>query len=195
MDALLQFLQDGDLIPHFQSSVGVFCFIALLASVLALGVTFLSVFFDGDAGGGDTPEDGNGDGWISLRTLVGFLLGFGWTGFLLLRAGHSLGVAIAAGIGVGLLLFVFLALLMRSIYGLRADGTLRYETLIGLKGHVYVTIPPAGESGGQVQVSHPSQLLTLPAVQHGTTPLPSGTLVVIADVQAGLVRVEPFSQP
>ena len=55
------------------------------------------------------------------------------------------------------------------IYGLRSDGNISPESLVGLSGTVYVTIPPAGETGGQVQVAHPNQLITIAAVQQGTT--------------------------
>lgn len=72
------------------------------------------------------------------------------------------------------------------------DGTLNYETLKGMTGSVYISIPGNLQRGGQVTIAHPSQLLYLPAVQEGEHPLPSGTPVEVVAVTAGIVTVKPL---
>lgn len=72
------------------------------------------------------------------------------------------------GLGVGAVMFVIVAGMMKLIYSLKSDGTLKHDSLVGLTGTVYVTVPPHGEPGGQVQIAHPSQLLTIAAVQEDT---------------------------
>ncbi len=59
-----------------------------------------------------------------------------------------------------------------------------------MTAQIYLTIPPDGKTGGQVKVAHPSQLYYLPAVQHGDTPLQSGSMVRITAVDSGVLTVE-----
>lgn len=175
-------LHAADLMPDFSSPRGVFCAIAWLATLFSLGLMVLAVF--SDIGGGDSDVDGNVDGdagLFSLRAVVGFLLGFGWGGYVAVQSGLGTGGGILVGLLLGLVLFFVVAGIMRFIYGLKTDGSLNYNSLVGMTGTVYVTIPPHGEPGGQVQVSHPSQLVTMPAVQRGESPLPAQTRIVVEE--------------
>lgn len=173
---------------------GIFGFIATIATIFAVLLFALSLFVDfGDADAevhsGDTPGDGGDTTVFSLRAIIGFLLGFGWVGYACADAQLNALICAGAGMAAGLVMFALVALIIRGINGLRSDGTLDYQTLVGLSGTVYVTIPPKGETGGQVQVAHPSQFLTLPAVQEGDEPLPINTPVIVTAAATGLVTV------
>ncbi len=190
---LMNFLRAADLLPDFVSARGVFCFIAWLATFLALISLIISFFANFDNGGdADVPGDSpDGDtGAFSLRAIVGFLLGLGWGGYIAMQNGFSVLVSTFAGLLLGAVLFIIIVTMMRFIYSLKSDGTLRYEELVGLHGTVYVTIPPHGEPGGQVQVAHPSQLVTMPAVQTGSTPLPSQSSIVVTHATSSLLTVQ-----
>ena len=89
-------------------------------------------------------------------------------------------------------MFLIIGISMRFIMSLKSDGTLNYETLKGMTGSVYISIPGNLQRGGQVTIAHPSQLLYLPAVQEGGHPLPSGTPVEVVAVTAGIVTVKPL---
>lgn len=173
---------------------GVFGLLASVATLMALLLSVLSLFTDfGDADAevhsGDVAGDGGDTGIFSLRAIIGFLLGFGWVGYACADAGLSALICVGAGLGMGLIMFLLVAFIIRGIHSLRSDGTLDYKTLVGLSGTVYVTIPPKGETGGQVQISHPSQFLTLPAVQEGDDPLPIDTPIVVTAAATGIVTV------
>ena len=177
-------LHAAELMPDFSSARGVFCAIAWVATLLSLGLMALS--FVGDFGGNadaDVPTEAvDGEaGHFSLRAVVGFLLGFGWGGYVAVQSGLGVMGGILVGLVLGVVLFFVVAGIMRFIYGLKADGSLNYASLVGMRGTVYVTIPPHGEPGGQVQVSHPSQLITMPAVQKGDTPLPAQTHIIVEE--------------
>ena len=190
---LMNFLRAADLLPDFVSARGIFCFIAWLATFLALISLFVSLFADFVNGGdADVPGDSpDGDtGAFSLRAIVGFLLGLGWGGYIAMQNGFSVLVSTFAGLLLGAVLFIIIVAMMRFIYSLKSDGTLRYEELVGLRGTVYVTIPPHGEPGGQVQVAHPSQLVTMPAVQTGSTPLPAQSSIVVTHATSSLLTVQ-----
>ena len=180
-----------ELMPGFDSPRAIFCTIAWVATLLAALMFVISFFTDFD-GSGDA--DGADTGMFSFRAVLGFFLGLGWGGYLCLQAGSNVPVACGAGLVVGIVMFLLVAALIRMIYGLRSDGNITPDSLVGLPGSVYVTVPPRGEVGGQVQVAHPNQLLTLAAVQDGDTPLPAQTPVIVVAATAGQVTVRPVSQ-
>lgn len=173
---------------------GVFGLIAAISTLAAALLFILSLFMDMGDGDvdvhtGDLAGDGGDTTVFSLRAIIGFLLGFGWVGYACADAQLSAVVSVLAGLVTGIIMFALVALIIRGINSLKTDGTLDYNTLVGLSGTVYVTIPPNGETGGQVQVAHPSQFLTLPAVQEGDEPLPINTPVVITAAATGLLTV------
>ena len=174
-------LRAAELMPDFSSARGVFCAIAWLASLLSLGLMGLAFIADlGGEADADVPADGDA-GHFSLRAVVGFLLGFGWGGYVAVQSGLGTAGGILVGLVLGVLLFFVVAAIMRFIYSLKTDGSLNYSSLVGMTGTVYVSIPPHGEPGGQVQVSHPSQLITMPAVQKGDKPLPAQTRIIVVE--------------
>ncbi len=189
--ALLDFLESVDLLPDFFSARGIFCGIAWLATFLSLGLLFISFVADAFDGGADGGFDGDAD-TFSIRACMGFVLGFGWGGYCATQAGLGAIGASLVGIAVGLAMFFIVAAIMKFIYGLRSDGTLDYSTLTGCTGTVYVTVQPHGEPGGQVQIAHPGQLITIAAVQEGDSPLPAQTRVVVTAATSGQVTVKPL---
>lgn len=195
LNGISALLKAGDLMPDFTTPRGIFCAIAWVATLLALGLFVISLFADADTDGdvGSDADVGNGDtGFFSVRALIGFLLGFGWGGFVSIQTNPSVLVAVLVGFGVGAVMFVIVAGMMKLIYSLKSDGTLKHDSLVGLTGTVYVTVPPHGEPGGQVQIAHPSQLLTIAAVQEGDTPLPAQTRVEVVKATTYLVTVRPL---
>lgn len=183
--SLASLLQAANLMPDFTSARGIFCAIAWIASLLSIISLVISLFAD-IGGDGDIDAAGghsiDGDsGIFSLRAAVGFLLGLGWGGYIATQCGYGTGASLFIGIVLGTIMFFIVAGIMRLIYGLKSDGSLDYNSLIGRHGIVYVTLPPHGEPGGQVQVSHPNQLITMPAVQMGDTPLPAQTRIEVIE--------------
>ena len=184
LQGLVSLLRAADLLPDFVSARGVFCAIAWFATILSLITLVLGIFLD-FAGDGDADISGasvDGDtGSFSVRAVIGFMLGLGWGGYVAVQCGFSTLPSIVIGLILGAIMFFIVAGVMRLIYSLKTDGSLDYASLVGKTGIVYITIPPHGEPGGQVQVSHPSQLITMAAVQHGETPLPPQTRIVVEE--------------
>lgn len=186
MDYFLAFSLD------FTSAEGIFTYIAVFATILSGFVMLFSLLFGGDHDALSMDHAMDSDmGVFSLRSVVGFFLGFGWAGLITLSMEGSLGLALILAFVSGLCIFLLIALLMRFIYSLKSDGTLDYSSLVGYVGTVYVTIPPRHESGGQVRIAHPSQLLFLSAVQEGETPLSLNTPVLVTEINGGILTVKP----
>ena len=190
-------LRGAELMPDFSSVRGIFCAIAWFATILSLVLLFIGLFLDFSADAeGDVPgAAADGDtGHFSVWALVGFLLGLGWGGFVAAHSGMGVLASILIGLALGLMLFFIVAGLMRLIYSLKSDGSLDYGSLVGMGGTVYVTLPPKGESGGQVQVRHPSQLITMPAIQKGDSPLPAQTPIIVEEASTYQLVVRPAQQ-
>lgn len=185
-----------NLVPSLDSAAGIFCILVWISTLLALGLFVLSFFADLGGGDADVSGDLDGDtGHFSVRTIIGFMLGFSWGGFVCIQSGMSTAGSVGVGVLVGLFMFLLIAQLMRFIYGLRSDGSLDYKTLVGMKGTVYVTIPPHGEPGGQVQVAHPSQLVTMQAIQYGDHPLPAQTRIIVTEANTLQLVVRSLDEP
>lgn len=190
-DWLLMALRAADLLPNFSSASGIFCAIAWIATIISIIMLVLSLF--SDFGGADADVADGDTGSLSIRAIVGFSLGLGWGGFIAIQSGAGVGMSILLGVLVGVAMFFVVVGVMRAIYSLKSDGSLNYSSLVGMTGTVYVTIPPHGEPGGQVQVAHPSQLITMPAVQEGDTPLQAMTRIEVVAATTYQLVVRPLS--
>lgn len=192
-------LRAAELLPDFDSARGIFCAIAWVATLLSVVSLVMGFFMDigdtdidvpaieaSDAAGADT-------GVFSVRAVIGFLMGFGWGGYAAVQSGAGVGMAIAVGLLIGLVIFIAVVILLKFIFSLKCDGSMDYNSLVGCTGTVYLTLPPHGAPGGQVQVSHPSQLVTMAAVQEGDTPLPAQTPIVVVSATTYCLTVKPLS--
>ncbi|MBR5894665.1 MAG: hypothetical protein IKZ13_03895 [Akkermansia sp.] len=190
---IARILDAASLLPNFNTPLGIFCAIAWVGTLIS-AIMFI-VAFIADMGGGELDAGAvDGDmGAFSVQAVMGFILGFGWGGYLTVAGGAGVGLGIFVGLLVGIIMFFIIAGIMKAIYSLKVDGSLKYESLVGMTGTVYVTIPPHGEPGGQVQVSHPSQLVTMAAVQDGDEPLPAQTRIEVVAATTYQLTVRPVS--
>lgn len=194
---LLHVLEAANLLPHFNTPLGVFCAIAWTATLICIVMFIFAAIADMADGADAADEPGaiDGDaGLFSTRAIIAFILGFGWGGYLTVANGGTVTEGILVALAVGIGMFFLVAMLMRFIYGLRSDGTTDYRTLVGMQGTVYVTIEPNGAPGGQVQVNHPSQFITMPAVQDGSEPLPAHTRIEVVEATPTVLTVRPVSK-
>ena len=151
-----------------------------LVSALALAIQVLLTVFGLD----DLLDAAEGDGTplLSMRTVSGFLAGFGWTGVVLMRAGYS---AVAASIGgtvVGLLFAGILVLVMRVMMGLRHSGTVDYKNAVGVAGKVYAPIGASLSKPGQVEVLVQGRLRTVAAMTRHSEDLPTLERIRVVDI-------------
>ena len=125
--------------------------------------------------------DGDGVPLLSLRTVSGFLAGFGWTGVVLLRAGYGTLPAAVGGTVVGLLFAGLLFLIMRVMMGLRHSGAVDYRNAVGVAGKVYAPIGGGLRKPGQVEVLVQGRLRTVAAMTRHDEDLPTLTRIRVVD--------------
>ncbi len=153
-------------------ALGIISALALLVQVI-LAVFGLDDLFDA--------ADGEGTSLLSLRTVSGFLAGFGWTGVVMIRAGYSTLGASIGGTVVGLLFAGILFLIIRVMMGLRHSGTIDYRNAVGVAGKVYAPIGASLEKPGQVEVLVQGRLRTVAAMTRHDQDLPTLARIRVVD--------------
>lgn len=157
---------------------------AILASavfvVQAIGI-FMGFDSDADFDGGDADFDVDGFHLVSVKTIVCFILGFGWTGVLLYDSIESLWLLNLLAFGVGLLFMLIIAFLMFQMMKLAQDNSFRIASTVGKTAEVYLRIPAAKADAGKITVSVEGSIHELEAVTKGDADIPTGSRVRIVE--------------
>ena len=160
----------------------IFFIIAVAATGVGALLFLLSLFglgehdldFDADAGGADV-------GLLSIKSGIGFFLGFGWGGVLAQGLGWGMAASLAAAFFTGVLMFLIIGISMRFIMSLKSDGTLNYETLKGMHGTVYLV---RGTSSVRTSASSTNTLMRTASTLSSSTPSGRGKVVVARFIRA-----------
>jgi membrane protein implicated in regulation of membrane protease activity len=132
-------------------------------------------------------------GVLTFRTIVAALTFFGIVGLSAhgrMDPGPNLAVATVAGLGA----LMLVALMMRSLHRLKAEGTARIERAVGQHGTVYVPIPGQKAGVGKVMLNLQNRTVEYQAVTPDQQ-LPTGTKVVVtAVVSPDTVEVLPATE-
>jgi hypothetical protein len=148
---------------------------------------------DSDTGVDGEAHDGHGDGFLGLltvRSVTAGIMFFGLVGSTALQYGvaepAAIGLALAGGAGA----LYGVALLMKSLTRLQADGTVRIDRAVGCPATVYLRVPGANAGPGKVHLSLQNRTVEYQAVTPGSE-LPTGTPVkVVAVIGPDTVEVE-----
>ncbi len=143
----------------------------------------------------DTDSDSDSDGsWflgmLTVRAVTAAFLFFGIGGMIALQYEAEELSAFGIAVGSGLVALYLVALLMKSLAGLKSDGTARVDRAVGRTGTVYLRIPGGKAGPGKVQLMLQNRTVEYQAVTAGGE-LPTGTPIkVVAVVNADTVEVE-----
>jgi len=167
--------------------------LALCASVVFVIqaiMTFIGLDADYDADVPDAPDansDFDTDGFhlVSVKTIVSFVLGFGWTGVLLWNDISSPLLLGFIATFVGLLFMFLIAWLLYLVLKLDRDNTFNVKKVIGLNADVYLTIPAHKAETGKITVSLNGSMHELEALTTDDAPIQTGGKVKIIGIEAG----------
>lgn len=143
--------------------------------------------FEGDLDGGDSPFQ-----LFSLRNLINFLLGFGWTGaslYGIIENNTILGIV--AGL-IGILFIAIFFFLMKLLMKLAEDNSFNIEDTIGKTGDVYMNIPAAKSGKGKVFISIKGSTHELSAITANTEDIKSGSLIKVLAIEGDILVVTPL---
>lgn len=159
--------------------------IAILAILSLIGLDHEHLDSVGDAG-----DAGDGTSLLSLKPILGFLLGFGWAGGAARSNGYGLPASCGIALVAGAIAMACIFLLIRSTSRMRSDGTLKMANAVGQIGTVYINIPGGSATGGQITVNVGDRMVVLQAIHPGATTLPAGAKVKVLEfIGSDTVRV------
>lgn len=179
-----------DFIFNAEPLLKTFWFIALPASLIFIIQTIMT-FMGADAmDGADADFDSNLDGTdtpfqlFSLRNLINFLLGFGWSGLSFYETieNHTLLIFLATGVGALFVLLFFL--IIKQLMKLAEDNSFKLSDTLNLTGEVYLTIPGKKEGKGKIMISVKGAMHELDAITLNET-IERGKIVRVVNIESG----------
>ncbi|MGC1483051.1 MAG: hypothetical protein WA789_04590 [Candidatus Acidiferrum sp.] len=132
--------------------------------------------------------------WLDASTILAFLAWFGGVGYILTKHSHFvalaiLGFALLAGLFAGMLVFQFMARMVKSTSGQMLDWDYRVE---GTLGTVSIAIRENGT--GEVIFEQNGARKSAGARSEDGASLPAGTEVVIARYDDGIAYVKRWEE-
>lgn len=177
-----------------------FWWVAIIASIIFVIQTILTFAgADHNADGINADFSGNLDSvdapfqMFTLRNLINFLLGFGWSGVAFYRSipNNFFLILVATCIGIVFILAFFF--IIRQILRLSEDNTFDINKLIGLHGDVYLFIPENMTGKGKVQISVKGATHELPAMTQGEA-IPTGVSVKVVRIDNNILIVKQITE-
>jgi len=181
----------GDWFDGLSFSLQFFYAIGVVALLLLLFQVILLIVGSGEL------DFGEGEaGFLSLRAVAGFLLGFGWIGAISMENGFGLLAAVVFGALAGGALMGGVTLVMLALHRMRTSGTLNYENAVGAVGTVYLPIPPRQQGAGKVEVYIQGRSVIVPAyTRHGERIGNQQRVRVTGMIDPRTLLVEPLAIP
>jgi len=175
-------------------------YVAIIASIIFIIQTIMTFIGADSDTGMDADFDSNLDGadhpfqLFSLRNLINFFLGFGWTGASLYNSIDSkLLLGIIAFI-VGLVFIGVFFLVIKMLLKLSEDNTFNIEDTIGKTADVYMNIPAAKSGKGKVFISVKGTTHELGAVTTSENAIKSGAIVKVLSIEGDILVVAPLNE-
>ena len=168
-----------------------------LPSSLIFIIQLLMTLVGGDADDVDVDHDGDFDGdhgagfhIFSVKSIISFLMVFGWSGLAVIAQGViSLWIILGISFVAGFIMMLITAWVLMLLLKLQESGTLKMENAIGEVGEVYISIPAKKKGSGKVQITVQGGLKTIDAVTEEAEDIKTGIFVEVVEIQAGDILV------
>jgi membrane protein implicated in regulation of membrane protease activity len=135
------------------------------------------VDFDGDFAGGDAPFQ-----LFSLRNLINFLLGFGWSGISLFNVIPNPTLLIVVSIVIGILFVLVFFVIIRQVQRLAEDNSFKMENTLNKTADVYLSIPEHKTGKGKILISVKGSIHELDAMTESER-IPTGSVVKVVKIE------------
>lgn len=147
----------------------------------------------GDVDVPDTDVHGTGQGLLTFRNFVNFLLGFGWSAILLRESIGSTPLLIVVSVIVGVILVTLVMLLFKWLSGMQEAGNINvFKSAVGCEGKVYLAIPGERSGSGKVQITINDAVREYEAVTDGPALATGASVRVVEVISADTMLVEPI---
>jgi hypothetical protein len=178
-----------------------FWIIALLGSLIFIGILVMSLF-----GGGDSDMDadmaeledadgGAGFQFFTFKNIMAFFTIFGWTGVTCLDNNLSPTVSIVVASVAGLIMMTVTSLLFFWMNKLAQSGTMQINKAIGSIGEVYLPIGANRSKIGKIHIKVQGSLRELEAITDADEDLKTTSLIKVLEVVSDeLLLVEKLTK-
>lgn len=122
---------------------------------------------DADTDVDDIGDHADGFGFLSIRSMAGFLTFFGLSGLWGIAEGWGAGPVAGLSLGAGLAMMLFVAWVMSMLQKLTSQGNLNPQNAVGQNANVYLKIPGQNSGKGKITVSIQSRSQEFEAVTGG----------------------------
>lgn len=176
----------------------VYWYIAVIASTIFIIQTIVTFIGADSDTGMDADFDGNLDAGdhpfqlFSLRNLINFFLGFGWTGVSLYSSIENKFLLGAIAFVVGLIFIAIFFAVIKALMRLSEDNTFNIEETIGKIAHVYMNIPASKSGTGKISISVKGTIHELSAITASTNDIKNGAIVKVLAVEGDVLIVSPL---
>lgn len=196
-----------DILPWFSALEGadrIYWYVAVFASTIFIVQTLLTFIgidhfdsgADADMGGADMGDaiDGHTLGsfgvaqLFSVRTIIYFMLGFGWGG-VCFGSIEAEWLRSLAAVLTGVVFVVAFIFLMRMMLNLETSGNVKIEECVGLTADVYLRIGAERSGKGKVSVSLGGALREYEAMTDGPE-IASGKKVTVTGIEGSTLIVK-----
>lgn len=177
-----------------QNSIQYYYYLAWFATILfVVKLIIFSVFGGGDAEvSADFNTETDTDGsfhFISLQTVLAFLMGFGWMGYAAIKEyGFNCLAAFGIAFVVGLIFLFGTAYLMSLLKKLEKTVKKDKATAIDKIGKAYTDFAPKGQ--GRVEIEINEQLTVVDAVNNTEEEIKAFDAVKVVKVENELLYIE-----
>lgn len=176
-----------------------FFYIGFGASLFFVGQLVL-MFFGGDDSGDSDGDSDSDDGATSfkiltLKNIVGFLMGIGWGGLSLhVDGSFSQTVSLVGAVGIGIVIMLLQSSVFYLMYKLHAPNEETLSEAVGNLGHVYLEIPKGGM--GKVTINLHGKIVTMNAFADDEKIIPTGAQVEVVHTQNSelIVKEVPYKK-
>ena len=185
MENITNFYETAPLMLAIYWSVAALSSILFLVQAIMLLIGFDT---DSDFSGGDAAFDADGMNLVSFKTILCFLLGFGWTGAIFYPIFENKVTVALIAVAAGVSFMFLIAFLLRQVLLLASERTFSTANVVGLVVSVYLR-SPGPEEAGKVNISYRGSMHELLAFSD--TPIETGaTIRVVRAIDASTVFVE-----
>ncbi|MDR0555739.1 MAG: hypothetical protein LBG20_01850 [Holosporaceae bacterium] len=176
-----------------QKMVGYYFIVAVASTFLFVLKLFIFDVFDHADDAGHEAESGDTFSFLSIQSILAFLMGFGWIGLAAMREYQldmlrSFALAIAVGA-----LFTFLSgLLMGSIKKLEKSSSINLSKCVNESGKAYTKFASGG--AGQIQIVVNGRLSIVNAINVDDDEIEAFAQIKVTKVDKNVIYVQKLTK-
>jgi hypothetical protein len=159
---------------------------AIISTVIMLIQTILSLIgmsdLDLEVGVDGGLDDCSGADLFTIKNIVNFFVGFGWTGVSFRSYIESDLLLVLISLLVGVCFVIIFIIIFKQLMKLESNSAVGADACVGRTADVYLRIPANRSGKGKIQLSLNGAAREFDAVTDESEPIPSGAVVTVQEV-------------